>query len=122
MSLLEAISCWVVFCAIGLILIQLVKIKRISFLRFETVFLPGFVVANVISHLLSQPGDQLVPTIGPELPDLPIFVGFPLSFYRIGPWESQFYFLAFAANILLVVVLGYLVKNPLQLSGWLRIK
>jgi len=91
------------------------KTKKASRLAKFLFFLPGFIVANIVSLLVSRPGDRLFQSGASIITDQPILVGFPLSFYEIGAWgDNQFYLFAFVVNIITTAALGILFAGRPQ--------
>jgi hypothetical protein len=105
MTVGELTLCLVVFGAVSLLTCHYLKRRRVGGWGARLAFFPGFIFANIASWLVSRPGDRLLqPNV--TVYDVPVIVGFPLSFYAIGPWRDQLYLLAFIVNIAIVAVLG----------------
>ena len=108
----EIVLCLASFGLVSLLLLAKGRWKEAMKLKDELLFFPGSIAANVVSLLTSRPGDILFRSEAIPIIDLPVFVGFPLGFYKIGPWgDNRLYLSTLAINIVIVVMLGVLLAR-----------
>ena len=108
-----------VLCLVGFIALNTVT-NRYFKNRFPPKFwgaisqFPGFILATIISDIVSQPGDKLLGRIAPTITDQYRSVGFPISFYEVGGFsETTVYWPILFANCSIVVLLGILLQRRL---------
>jgi hypothetical protein len=114
MTIGEVLLCLVALGAVCWPIYLWIKAKSASRLGTSLMFLPGFIAANLVSLLVSRPGDSLLQSSVPALTDQPTFVGFPLSFYELGAWgDNRFHVLAFITNLAIAIVPGAILAGYL---------
>jgi len=82
------------------------RFKLIHSYKF-LIFVPGFIVANIISFIVSEPLIQYIT-------DQPIIYGFPISFFQLTAWTGyQFSPLLFMLNLILLCFISFFVGKRL---------
>ena len=74
------------------------------------VLVPGFVVANLISYIMSEP-------IEVGLTDQPILYGFPITFFQLTAWEGfKVQWLQFLLIVAVLLILSWAIGKAIQLQ------
>jgi hypothetical protein len=108
----EIALCLASFGLVSLLLLVKGRWKEAIKLKDELLFVPGLITANLVSLFVSRPGDFLFRSEAIPITDLPVCVGFPLSFYSIGAWgDNRLYLSTLAINIAIVAMLGLLLAR-----------
>lgn len=104
-----------IWCTLGFIIATICT--YLIFKRFKLtgsyrflIFTPGFIVANIISLIISEPLIQ-------NITDQPIIYGFPISFFQLTAWTGyQFDPLLCILNLILLFFASFFVGKKLQPS------
>lgn len=108
MSIKEIALCFIGFGTLSLLSYFYMKKRQKQWLKKGLVFLPGFILANIISYIVSKPGDSLFSSNSIMVTDQPIFIGFPFTFFEIEAWGSLgFYLFPLIVNLVLIITSGF---------------
>ena len=122
MSIAEVILCVACFGAVSFLMYRYMVRKNPKFQIRGQVIVPGLIAANIVSLLVSRPGDRL---FQPRLDwtDQSIFIGFPASFYEIGAFgDNRIHIMGYVIDMIVMVSLraffaGYIAKRRKEASN-----
>lgn len=112
MTLQELVLCFISFSVVSIFVHWYIQANNVDKPKSYLVLIPGLIVSNVVSLYISNPGDRLFQPNITTLTDLPIVVGFPFSFYEIGAFgDDQFYLWGLCVNIISIIFFSYMIAN-----------
>lgn len=111
MTITEIFYCTLGFCVVSLPLYLVYRPSNERKKGHLLIFVPGFIVANIISSHLSRAGDMLFHKSIIAV-DQPIYIGFPFSFWRVGPRSNNILFFPLLLNIVIIALLTFFYFHP----------